>query len=33
MGFKEIYLMDELIEKKKAEIISYSTDETGIATD
>lgn len=31
MDFKEIYLMDELIEKKKAEIISYSTDETGMA--
>ncbi len=31
MDFKEIYLMDELIENKKAEIISYSTDETGMA--
>lgn len=31
MDFKEIRLMDELIEKKKAEIISYSTDETGMA--
>lgn len=31
MELKEIYLIDELIEKKKAEIISYSTDESGLA--
>lgn len=31
MDLKEIRLVDDLIEKKKVEIISYSTDETGMA--
>lgn len=31
MDLKEIHLVDDLIEKKKVEIISYSTDEMGMA--